>query len=288
MPSGRIGDERSQTSLGIVASRNVGIAGTADAAYDLTMKRLAGRVAAITGGGSGIGRSTAVRFAEEGATVVTIDLDAKAAAATSEIAEQHGGTCAWYESDVSHHEAADEIANDIVERFGSLDVLVTAAGISVGKTVPDTLPQEWDDIFAVNVKGTYLWMRASIPRMSSGGSIIAIASQLAVSGGISNAAYIASKGAIVSLCRTAANDHAPQGIRINSILPGATETPLLERSFARFEDPTPYIERSLSRHPLGRFGKPEEVAEAALFLASDDSSFTTGTELRVDGGWIGG
>ena len=118
------------------------------------MKRLAGRVAAITGGGSGIGRSTAIRFAEEGATVVTIDLDAKAAAATSEIAEQHGGTCAWYESDVSHHEAADEIANDIGERFGSLDVLVTAAGISVGKTVPDTLPEQWDNIFAVNVKGT--------------------------------------------------------------------------------------------------------------------------------------
>ncbi|MFL3021754.1 MAG: SDR family oxidoreductase [Acidimicrobiales bacterium] len=252
------------------------------------MKRLAGRVAAITGGGSGIGRSTAIRFAEEGATVVTVDLDAKAAAATSELAEQHGGTCSWYESDVSHHEAADEIANDIVERFGSLDVLVAAAGISVGKTIPDTLPEEWDNIFAVNVKGTYLWMRASIPRMSSGGSIIAIASQLAVSGGISNAAYIASKGAIVSLCRTAANDHAAQGIRVNCILPGATETPLLERSFARFEDPTPYIERSLSRHPLGRFGKPEEVAEAALFLASDGSSFTTGTELRVDGGWISG
>ncbi len=253
------------------------------------MKRLSGRVAVVTGAGSGIGRSTAVRFAEEEAIVVSVDIDAQAAASTSEMVEEHGGTCCWYESDVSDSEAASEIATDIIQRFGSLDVLVTAAGISVGKTVPDTLPEEWDKIFAVNVKGTYLWMRASIPLMrKSGGSVVAIASQLAVSGGISNAAYVATKGAIVSLCRTAANDHAAEGIRINCILPGATETPLLERSFARFEDPAPYIERSLSRHPLGRFGKPEEVAEAAVFLASDDSSFTTGSELRVDGGWIGG
>lgn len=132
-------------------------------------------------------------------------------------------------------------------------------------------------------------MRACIPFMSeNGGSIVAVASQLAVSGGLSNAAYIASKGAIVSLCRTAANDHAADGVRINCVVPGATQTPLLDRSFARFDDPTPYIERSISRHPLGRFARPEEVAEAALFLASDDASFTTGSELRVDGGWIGG
>ena len=120
------------------------------------------------------------------------------------------------------------------------------------------------------------------------GSIVALSSQLATSGGLGNAAYIATKGAIVSLCRTGANDHASDGVRINSVLPGATETPLLERSFGRFKNPAPYIERSLSRHPMGRFGRPEEVAKAILFLASPDSSFTTGTELRVDGGWISG
>ena len=258
-------------------------------AYDLYMKRLTGRTAVITGGGSGIGRSIAVRFAEEEATIAIVDVDANGAAETAELVEQQGASCRWFESDVSDNAAANEISEEVVQHFGSIDVLVAAAGVSVGKTVPDTEPEEWEKVFSVNVKGTYLWMRAAIPKMANeGGSIVAIASQLAVSGGISNAAYVASKGAIVSLCRTAANDHAMEGVRVNCILPGATETPLLERSFARFEDPTPYVERSLSRHPLGRFGKPEEVAEAALFLASNDSSFTTGSELRVDGGWIGG
>lgn len=258
-------------------------------AYDLYMKRLTGRTAVITGGGSGIGRSIAVRFAEEEATIAIVDVDANGAAETAELVEQQGASCRWFESDVSDNAAANEISEEVVQHFGSIDVLVAAAGVSVGKTVPDTEPEEWEKVFSVNVKGTYLWMRAAIPKMANeGGSIVAIASQLAVSGGISNAAYVASKGAIVSLCRTAANDHAMEGVRVNCILPGATETPLLERSFARFEDPTPYVERSLSRHPLGRFGKPEEVAEAALFLASDDSSFTTGSELRVDGGWIAG
>jgi NAD(P)-dependent dehydrogenase (short-subunit alcohol dehydrogenase family) len=253
------------------------------------MKRLMGRTAVVTGGGSGIGRSIATRFAKEGATIVVVDIDASGAAETAEMVEEQGASCRWFEADVSDHTSANEISAVVNQQLGSVDVLVTAAGISVGKSLPDTQPEEWDRVFAVNVKGTYLWMRALIPNMSGrGGSIVAIASQLAVSGGISNAAYVSSKGAIISLCRTTANDHAAEGIRVNCILPGATETPLLERSFARFEDPTPYVERSLSRHPLGRFGRPEEVAEAALFLASDDSSFTTGSELRVDGGWIGG
>ncbi len=253
------------------------------------MGRLEGRVALVTGGGSGIGRSTACRFAEEGATVVVVDINAEGSAETAELIEREGRKACWFQADVTEDRAASAIVEEVQGRFGAPNVLMTAAAISVGKTVPDTLPEEWDRVFEVNVKGTFLWMRACIPFMSAkGGSIVAVASQLAVSGGLSNAAYVASKGAIVSLCRTAANDHASDGIRINCILPGATETPLLDRSFARFDDPTPYIERSLSRHPLGRFGRPEEVADAALFLASDESSFTTGTELRVDGGWIGG
>ncbi|HJM21852.1 MAG TPA: SDR family oxidoreductase [Acidimicrobiales bacterium] len=253
------------------------------------MGRLNGRVSVITGAASGIGRSAALRFAEEGAIVVVIDVDGSGAAETVDLAERTGATACWFTSDVTDSADVDRIASEVHQRFGSLDILMTAAAVSVGKTIPNTSPDEWDKVFEVNVKGTYLWMRACIPFMSeNGGSIVAVASQLAVSGGLSNAAYIASKGAIVSLCRTAANDHAADGVRINCVVPGATQTPLLDRSFARFDDPTPYIERSISRHPLGRFARPEEVAEAALFLASDDASFTTGSELRVDGGWIGG
>jgi NAD(P)-dependent dehydrogenase (short-subunit alcohol dehydrogenase family) len=120
------------------------------------------------------------------------------------------------------------------------------------------------------------------------GSIITVASQLAVSGGRGNTAYIASKGAVVALTRTTAVDVATTGVRVNSLLPGATETPLLERSFARNTDPAAARQRSIDRHPMGRFATADEVATAALFLASDESSFTTGTELRVDGGWIAG
>ena len=253
------------------------------------MGRLNGRVSVITGAASGIGRSAALRFAEEGAIVVVVDVDGSGAAETVTLAERTGATACWFTSDVTDSADVDRIASEVHQRFGSLDILMTAAAVSVGKTIPNTSPDEWDKVFEVNVKGTYLWMRACIPFMSeNGGSIVAVASQLAVSGGLSNAAYIASKGAIVSLCRTAANDHAADGVRINCVVPGATQTPLLDRSFARFDDPAPYIERSISRHPLGRFARPEEVAEAALFLASDDASFTTGSELRVDGGWIGG
>ncbi|HAF69445.1 MAG TPA: short-chain dehydrogenase, partial [Acidimicrobiaceae bacterium] len=145
-----------------------------------------GQIAVVTGGGSGIGRSIATRFGEEGATVAIVDVDANGAAETAEMIEQQGANCRWFQSDVSDNSAANEIAEKVIEEFGSVDVLVTAAGISVGKTVPDTQPEEWDQVFSVNVKGTYLWMRAVIPRMTNrGGSIVAIASQLAVSGGIS-------------------------------------------------------------------------------------------------------
>lgn len=252
--------------------------------------RLDGRVAVITGGGSGIGQATAVRFAEEGACVLAVDMDGAGAAETVRLVEAAGGEAAAFEADVTDPAAATHGVATAVERFGKVDVLMTGAGISVGQTVIKTEPDDWDRVFAVNVKGTYLWMRAALPGMidQGAGSVILIASQLGVAGGVGNSAYIASKGAIIALARTAAVDYATTGVRVNSILPGATETPLLDRSFGRLADPDAARARSLARHPMGRFGEAVEIADAAVYLASDESSYTTGTELRVDGGWLAG
>jgi NAD(P)-dependent dehydrogenase (short-subunit alcohol dehydrogenase family) len=253
--------------------------------------RLKGKVALITGGGSGIGRAAALLFAQQGAAaVVLVDQNRAEAEATAAEIEHAGSQTLVVEVDVANTEAPHITVANVVQQFGHLDVLMTAAGISVGRALLKTTPEEWDLVFDVNVKGTYLWMRAGIsPMIDQGsGSVITVASQLAVNGGRGNAAYIASKGAIVALTRTTANDYAAHGVRVNSLLPGATETPLLARSFARLADPDSARQRSLARHPMGRFGKAEEVAQAALYLASDESAFTTGTEIRVDGGWIAG
>lgn len=253
--------------------------------------RLSGKVALITGGASGIGRTTAGLFASEGASaVVLVDQDADALAIAGAEVEAAGAVVMTVQADVTDVDRPEATISEVLERFGQLDVVMTAAGISVGRALVDTTPDDWDLVFSVNVKGTYLWLRAGIPPMleQGKGSVITVASQLAVNGGRCNTAYIASKGAIVALTRTVANDHAASGVRVNSLLPGATETPLLDRSFARLRDPDGARARSLARHPMGRFGKPEEIAAAALYLASDESSFTTGTEIRIDGGWIAG
>jgi 2-keto-3-deoxy-L-fuconate dehydrogenase len=165
---------------------------------------------------------------------------------------------------------------------------MAAAGFSCGGTVLTTDPADWDAVFRTNVGGTWLWSRAAVPEMQrqGSGSIITLASQLAIAGGKNNSAYIAAKGAIISLTRTMALDFATDGIRVNAIAPGAIDTPMLRRSFARHADPEPVREASRNRHAMKRFGKAEEVAETALHLASDASSFTTGTVMVVDGGWL--
>jgi len=239
--------------------------------------RLEGKVALITGAASGIGQAIAERFDREGAKLALVDLAAASLAGARSFA-----------GDVSDPALAPQVVAETMRAFGRLDILVTAAGISMPGPLTHTSPADWDKVFAVNVRGTYLFMQAAIPVMAQqgGGAILTVASQLALSGGgRGGAAYIASKGAIVSLTRTAAVDHAGQGIRINSLAPGATETPLLERGFSRQPDPAAARERSRQRHAMGRFGRVEEMAAAALYLVSDEASFTTGVILPVDGGW---
>ena len=251
--------------------------------------RLAGKVAVITGGASGIGLASLRLFAREGARLAIVDRD------TAKLPDaDRGGDDApaplLLEGDVGDEAVVERHADAVAERFGGFDILLACAGWSNRKSVPDTSLAEWEGVLNTNLTGSFLWSRAAIRSMRGrgGGSIILIASQLAFAGGRRNAAYLASKGAVASLARTMAVDHAPDGIRANAIVPGAIETPLLESGFARADDPGAARAWSVSRHPLGRLGRAEEVARAALFLASDESSFTTGSCLMVDGGWLAG
>jgi len=252
--------------------------------------RLAGKVAVITGGGSGIGRATALLFAREGARLCLVDRDGPATEAVAAELAAADSEAMVRVGDVGAPGQADADAAAVLARWGRVDVLMTAAGFSCGGTVVTTAPDDWDAVLRANLGGTWLWARAVVPAMqvAGTGSIITVASQLARAGGRGNSAYIAAKAAILGLTRTMALDFAEDGIRVNAILPGAVETPLLARGLARGGNPAAAREASRQRHPMKRFGQPEEVAEAALYLASDASSFTTGTELVVDGGWLAG
>ena len=250
--------------------------------------RLTGKVAVVTGGASGIGLAAVRLFASEGAEIVIVDRDL---ANLGEAASETGvKPPLLLEGDVGDEAVVERHASAVAERFGGFDVLLACAGWSNRRSVADTPLAEWEGVLNTNLTGSFLWSRAAIASMRGrgGGAIILIASQLAFAGGRRNAAYIASKGAVVSLVRTMAVDHAAEGIRVNAIAPGATRTPLFESGLREALDPAAAEAWSISRHPLGRFGKPEEVARAALFLASDDSSFTTGSCLMVDGGWLAG
>jgi 2-keto-3-deoxy-L-fuconate dehydrogenase len=250
--------------------------------------RLQGRTAIITGAGSGIGRASALLFAKEGAYLALVDRDRTGLQQTLTAIEGAKGDASVHLGDVGDADFARAAVADLMARRGRLDALMTAAGFSCGGNVLTTDPADWDAVFRTNVGGTWLWSRAAVPEMQrqGRGSIITLASQLAIAGGSNNSAYIAAKGAIISLTRTMALDFAMDGIRVNAIAPGAIDTPMLRRSFARYADPDQVREASRHRHAMKRFGRAEDVAETALHLASDASSFTTGTVMVVDGGWL--
>jgi NAD(P)-dependent dehydrogenase (short-subunit alcohol dehydrogenase family) len=249
--------------------------------------KLKDRVAIVTGGASGIGAASARLFAAEGARLALVDQDEVGLGQVAADIEAAGGSAIIIPADVSSDAEARTGVDRVIEKWGRVDVLLTAAGMSTGGTVDAIEEAAWDRTFAVNVKGTYLWIHYAIKSMieNRSGAIVTIGSQLAQSSPGKNAAYIASKGAIASFTKTMAVDHAAQGIRVNALMPGVIDTPMPAQSLKRYADPEAMKAFWKHRHPMGRIGKPEEVARAALFLASDDSSFVTGTLLFVDGGW---
>jgi len=249
--------------------------------------KLKDQVAVVTGGASGIGAASARLFAAEGARVALVDLDEVGLGQVAADIEAGGGQAMILAGDVTRGDQAASGVEKIMDRWGRLDVLMTAAGVSTGGTVDTIEEAVWDRTFAINVKGTYLWIHHAIKPMieARSGAIVTVGSQLAQSSPGRNAAYIASKGAIASFTKTMAVDHAAQGIRVNALMPGVIDTPMPANSLKRYADPEAMRTFWRHRHPMGRIGQPEEVARAALFLACEDSSFVTGTLLFVDGGW---
>jgi NAD(P)-dependent dehydrogenase (short-subunit alcohol dehydrogenase family) len=246
---------------------------------------LGGKTAIVTGASNGIGRAIAVAFAQAGAAVACLDVDQRQASATAAAIEAAGGHALSLSGDVSRE--ADTLAAAAAARdaFGGIEVLVNAAAADdPSGTVLDIDPVDWDRVFAVNVKGYYLMSRAVLPIMiaAGSGSIIHIASQLGRVAAPGRAVYCATKGAVVQLAKAMATDHARQNIRVNALSPGAVETRRLVRRFGTIETAR---RESGPKHLVGRLGRPEEIAQAAIFLASDAASFVTGSDLLVDGGY---
>ena len=246
---------------------------------------LAGKSAAVTGAGNGIGRAISLAFAEAGAAVACVDLDAEAAEATAAAIANKGWRSLPVHCDVASETEVELAVKRIVGEFSAVHILVNgAAGYDPNGTVLDLTLSEWNRVFAVNVGGAFLMSRAVLPAMigAGGGSIIHIASQLGSVAASRRAAYCATKGALIQLAKAMATDHASQNIRVNTLSPGAVET---ERLVKRFGDMETARRTAGPKHLLQRLGQPEEIARAAVFLASDASSFMTGADLLVDGGY---
>jgi NAD(P)-dependent dehydrogenase (short-subunit alcohol dehydrogenase family) len=234
----------------------------------------------ITGGASGIGAACVRRFQADDCRVAVLDRDEGLLAASTAEAKVHG--------DVSDAGALTAAVDEAAAALGGLDVVVAAAGVAGRGTVADTDPAEWDRVLAINLRGVYLTARAAIPHLRSagGGAIVNIASQLGIVAASGAAAYCASKGAVISLTRAMAIDHAPEGIRVNCVCPGPTDTPLLEPYFAASADPAGERKAYEAMQLHGRLVTAEEIAGAVAYLAAPGASSTTGAALVVDGGYI--
>ena len=248
--------------------------------------KLTDRVAVITGAASGIGRATAELFVAEGARLALVDVDA-------DRLREHGlpaDACWTRAADVSRGADVDALVAAALERFGRIDVLCNIAGRSAFGDVLSTTESSWDDIVDSNLKSVFLCSKAVLPDMIArrSGVIVNMGSVWGLAAGSHAAAYCASKGGILALTRSLAVDYAKYGIRVNALCPGGVETPMIDRYAAALPAVSATAARNFLKtgHPMGRLGQPAEIARAALFLACDDSSFMTGSELVVDGGFL--
>jgi cyclopentanol dehydrogenase len=249
--------------------------------------RLHGKVALVTGGAAGIGEATAKLFAKEGAKVVVADVDGEGGERTAGAIRQAGGDAHFAKTNVAREDEVRRMVAFTVQKYGRLDVLFNNAGIEELKPETETSVEEWERIMSVNVTGVFLGTKHAIPEMKKvgGGSIINTSSIFGLVGSPGWAAYHASKGAVRLLTKSTAWAHGVDRIRANSIHPGPIETRMLEVTLQAEPDPAVAREQWLATLAIGRFGRPEDIAFGALFLASDESSFVTGSELVIDGGY---
>jgi NAD(P)-dependent dehydrogenase (short-subunit alcohol dehydrogenase family) len=244
--------------------------------------RFTGKVALVTGAASGIGRATALAFAAEGARVAILDRTAVALRETEAALKQAGGEMLAIACDVSIPEQVEAAVAQVVERFGRLDIAFNNAGVENKATPLHEIDlQEWDRVLNINLRGTFVCMKHEIAQMvrQGGGVVVNTSSGAGIRGVAGGASYAASKHAIIGITRSAALDYAKQNIRVNAILPGNIETPMMDRFTAGD------LQKAIDLEPVGRLGKPEEIAEAVLWMSSDLGGFVTGSAVVVDGGW---
>lgn len=248
--------------------------------------KLRDKVAIVTGAGSGIGKATAELFAEEGARVVAADWNKSTGEQTVGTIRGAGGEATFCHADVSRATDVENMVQTAVEQYGRLDALVNDAAIQILARLVETSEEDWDRLQSVNLKGVFLGCKYAIPAMmrNDGGAIVNIASVLGFVGDPDLAAYCASKGGVIALTKVAALTYGPDGVRVNCICPGDVDTPLVADYFNKDPDPARLRQEVYSKYALRRIATPREIAEAAAFLASDESSFMTGGTLVIDGG----
>jgi NAD(P)-dependent dehydrogenase (short-subunit alcohol dehydrogenase family) len=248
--------------------------------------RLADKAAVVTGAAQGIGAAIASRFAAEGAYVACADIRSEGLARTVGAIRAAGGEAGAVVVDIATPEGNQAAVEDAFNARGRLDIFHANAALQLMGRIEATTEETWDRIFNTNLRGVYLGVRAALPKLraSGGGSIIITASVLGIVGDPDLPAYGASKGGLRALCRALAVAHGPENIRVNAICPGDVTTPLLEEFFAFQTDPLASRRAIEAKYPIGRFATPSDIASAALFLASEDAAYITGTDLIIDGG----